>query len=190
MKNTVLILIVIAAIFSTPAANAQYVWVGVDGSSVLPTGDLKVVTKSGGGGGVHLDAAISKSFQARFDTSWLQFSSKEFDSGISSKARVIPVRLGLVWLVGPWDGTRFTIGAMGGAYFRQIKTTITETSASDNDTFFGAGASIGMLIPMGPGGQELEIKASYDMWFDETSTTGEDMDMALVRLGVGYRFNI
>ena len=95
MKKTVLFLTICALTLATVPAVAQSTWFGAQGSAVLPTGDLKEATTSGGGGVVHLDQAISKSFQVRVDAGWLQFSSRDRGEGLSTKARVIPVRAGL-----------------------------------------------------------------------------------------------
>lgn len=62
--------------------------------------------------------------------------------------------------------------------------------AADQETFFGAAACAGVLIPISAHGGMLEINASYDVWFDEKDADKNDLDMGLVRLGVGYRFNI
>ncbi len=190
MKKIVLLITWAALTMTAVPAFAQYTWFGAQGSAVLPTGDLKEITKSGGGGTVHLDQTLSKSFQARFDAGWLQFSSRDMPEDFSSKVRVIPVRVGLNYLIGPFDGTRFYVGGMAGAYFRRTSITMGEDDEANEDTFFGAAACAGLLIPVSAHGGMLEINASYDLWFDEKGLDDKDMDMGLVRLGVGYRFNI
>ena len=189
MKKLVLSLIAMLVILGAAPAMAQYTWVGAQGSAVLPTGDLDTITTSGGGGTLHFDQTLSRYFQLRVDAGWLQFSSREMAEGFSSKARVIPVRAGFHCMVGPFDGTRFYIGGMAGAYFRELSTD-QEGIDDDQGTFFGAAACLGMLIPVSAHGGQLEINASYDLWFDDKGADDQDLDMGLVRLGVGYRFNI
>jgi len=190
MKKTILILTVATFALNAAPALAQTTWFGAQGSAVLPTGDLKDITTSGGGGAFHLDQTLSKCFQARIDAGWLQFSSREMGEDFTSKVRVIPARVGLNYLVGPFDGTRFYVGGMAGAYFRQASTNIAGAEDSNEDTFFGAAACAGLLIPVSAHGGMLEINASYDVWFDEKDADDNNLNMGLVRLGVGYRFNI
>ena len=146
MKKIVLIATLAALILTTIPSFAQTTWFGAQGSSVLPTGDLKEITKSGGGGSLHLDQAISKSFQARVDAGWLQFSSRDMGEDFTSKVRVIPVRAGLNWLFGPGEGTRFYLGGMAGAYFREASTTMAGEKLTDDETFFGAAACAGIYL--------------------------------------------
>ena len=61
MKKIVLIATMTALILATIPSFAQTTWFGTQGSAVLPTSDLKEITKSGGGGSFHLDQATSKS---------------------------------------------------------------------------------------------------------------------------------
>ena len=190
MKNIVLLITMTALMLAAAPSFAQHTWFGAQGSAVLPTGDLKEITKSGGGGSLHLDHTLSKSFQVRVDAGWLQFSSRDMAEDFTSKVRVIPVRAGLNYLIGPFDGTRFYVGGMAGAYFRQTSTTMAGEDSSGDETFFGAAACAGLLIPVSAHGGMLEINASYDLWFDEKGADEQNLDMGLVRLGVGYRFNI
>ena len=190
MKIFTQVLVICALALLALPALSQSTWFGVQGSAVLPTGDLKEATTSGGGGSVHLDQNLFGSFQARVDAGWLQFSSRDMAEDFTSKARVIPVRAGLSWQFGPAEGVRLYLGGMAGAYFREISTEMDDVDAADEDTFFGAAATAGMLIPISAHGGMLEINASYDMWFDDVDGDGNDLDMGLVRLGVGYRFNI
>ncbi len=190
MKKMIQLFTISALVLWAMPVLAQSTWFGVQGSAVLPTGDLNEVTTSGGGGAVHLDQNLSGSIQARVDAGWLQFSSRDMVDGFTSKARVIPVRAGLSWNFGPASGTRFYIGGMAGVYFREISTEINDEGSADEDSFFGAAATAGMLIPISAHGGMLEINFSYDLWFDDVDGDGNDLDMGLVRMGVGYRFNI
>ncbi len=190
MKRNFLFLVIVTIALASAPVFAQKTWLGVQGGAVLPTGDLNEFTTSGGGGGVTWDFALSNSLQTRVDGSWLQFSSRDMEGDVSSKARVIPVRAGLHWVFGPTEGTRFYVGAMGGAYFQQLTTTVGDTSDAQDETFFGAAACVGVQIPVSESGNQLEINASYDMWSDETTSDGTDLNMGLVRLGVGCRFSL
>ena len=190
MRKIILLLTIATIALTVVPSWAQSTWFGVQGSSVLPTGDLKEITSSGGGGAIHLDQSLSQSFQARIDAGWLQFSSRDMGEDFTSKVRVIPVRAGLNWQFGPAGGTRFYVGGMAGAYFREASVNIAGEKSADEETFFGAAACAGILIPVSAHGGMLEINASYDVWFDEKGVDDDDLDMGLVRLGVGYRFNI
>lgn len=48
MKKTILILTMVTLTLTAIPALAQSTWFGVQGSAVLPTGDLEEVTTSGG----------------------------------------------------------------------------------------------------------------------------------------------
>lgn len=187
MKNLALITALFCLL--TAPALAQQHWLGAQGGSALPSGDLKDATTSGGYGGVYWDFAFSKSFQTRVDVSWVQFSSRSHDDEFSSKARVLPARAGLLWNFGP-QGARFYFGAMAGAYMQEITVNDQGVETSIEKTFLGFSPCLGVHIPVGSEGNQIEIQASYDLWIDNESTEGEDLDMGFVRLGAGFRFAI
>ena len=190
MKRFILLLVVGAISLSAVSAFAQKSWLGVQGDFVLPTNDLKEITKSGGGGGFFWEFAISKAFQTRVDATWLQFSSRELSEDVTSQVRLIPARVGLNWLFGPEEGTRFYLGAMAGAYFQRVSLDVDGDGSAQEETFFGVAPSLGIIIPVGPNGNRLEISASYDVYFDETTSSGEELNTGFVRLGVGYGFGM
>lgn len=122
--------------------------------------------------------------------SWVQFSSKDHGMGSSSKARVIPARVGLLWTSGPVDGTRFYLGAMVGAYMQKVMTESNGVGSSIEKTYLGFAPCLGVHIPVDSNGNQIELQASYDVWTDDETSMGEDRDMGFVRLGVGFRFAI
>ncbi len=187
MKNLALLTALIC-LSATPALAHQH-WLGVKGSAVLSTGDLEDATTSGGSGGVFWDFAFSDAFQTRVDVSWVQFSSRDHDEDLSSKARVIPARAGLFWNFGP-RGARFYLGAMAGAYRQKIIANDNGVESSAEKTFLGFSPCLGVHIPVGSNGNQIEVQASYDFWTDDETTEGKDLDMGFVRLGAGFRFAI
>ena len=187
MKKIALLLVTVVFCLSAAPVLAQTHWLGVHGSAVLPTQDLEEITISGGGGGFLWDFAFSKAFQTRVDVGWMQFSSKDHGGDLSSKARVIPARVGLHWKFGPSEGVKFYLGAMVGAYMQEITG---DGIDSQEETFFGFSPVAGMFIPVGSKGNEIELNVSYDNYTDNKSSDEKDLDMGFVRLGVGFRFGI
>lgn len=184
------VVLILCTIWGTSAL-AQTHLLGAAGEFVLPLDDVKDGTKSGGGGSLVWQHRIFPWLHLQTDAGWHQFSARQRGEDLTTKFRVIPVRAGLNYTVGTEDSVRLQVGALAGAYFRHFSIDDKGTDTTWDKTRFGVAPRIGMLIPMGPGQNMLDISVSYDVWFGDKASdlgglTDQDLDTSYVRMGVGY----
>ena len=136
------------------AAQQQYTF-GVYVGAAGPTGDLKDILGTGGGGAVSIGGMVSNSVMLKADLGYWSFGAKSLTvegQPIEVEGAVIPFRVGIRKFWG--ESKRFFTGPTIGFY-------APGRDLDGLETHFGFSPQVGIRFPMGDGAQTFEIMAEY-----------------------------